>query len=638
MANYRAIANGNWSNLATWQDDSLGYFANSTVLPTSSDDVYANNFTVTIDGTRNASTIRNTAFTPPTNLGAMSIPQMTSNTTPSGAAAASSVQSGFPAWQAFDRNTGTAWQSNTSNTGWLSYQFPTGKIIKRYGFFTTTNNGANPRTWTFEGSNNGSTWVVLDTQTNFVTGVSTFFSFDISANTTSYTFYRINITAVQTGGNNPSIPELEMSEVTNLYGSIVAGGGFTFANGGNLTCSASNSIFVGSTTPTLTFNLGSGNTATFNGSINLITNITNYRAILVNGIGTFNIVGNFKMINSSNELILIDITSSGVVNIVGQIESDAADNTQISRLCNTVRNNGNGTINITGDVIGGLSNLNIKSTINIASSCTLNITGDVISNISPAIWSNVGGNINIVGNTNGNASRPSIVNTTVPATIDILGTTTSGSGSPAISGLITTFVIVRGNVINTDTYAAIYAGRVVINDNVTSWQFKDSTNTITRTLYTPGVALGNPATSNVRNGVTYGPALELTGTLVVPNPSNVLFGVPTDNTTGTYSTTPTLIATEIFTKLLSSTDFNTSGSFGKLVKDNLDAQVSTRLASASYVAPDNADIAAIKAVTDTLTDVATETTSLAIKARTDLIPNNPASVDAVGAIVASYNV
>jgi hypothetical protein len=160
---------------------------------------------------------------------------------------------------------------------------------------------------------------------------------------------------------------------------------------------------------------------------------------------------------------------------------------------------------------------------------------------------------------------------------------------------------------------------VVIDDNVTSWQFKDSTNTITRTLYTPGVALGNPATTNVRNGVTYGPALELTGTLVVANPSNVLLGVPTDNTTGTYSTTPTLIATEIFTKLLSSSDFNTSGSFGKLVKDNLDAQVSSRLASSSYVAPNNADISAIKA-------------------RTDLIPNNPASVDAVGAIVASYNV
>jgi len=133
MANYRAISNGNWSNLAIWEDDSLGYFSASSVLPTTADNVYANNFTVTIDGTRNAFTIRNTAFTPPTILGAMSIPQMTSNTTPSGAAAASSVNSSA-AWNAFDRNTGTVWQSNTNNSGWLSYNFPTGKIIKRYGF------------------------------------------------------------------------------------------------------------------------------------------------------------------------------------------------------------------------------------------------------------------------------------------------------------------------------------------------------------------------------------------------------------------------------------------------------------------------------------------------------------------------
>jgi hypothetical protein len=196
MANYRAIANGNWSSLAIWEDDSLGYFSPSSVLPGSSDDVYANNFTVTIDGTRNAFTIRNTAFIPPTNLGAMSIPQMSSNTTPSGAAAASSVNGGQAAWLAFDRNTGTFWQS-TVQSAWLSYNFPTGKIIKIYGFFTPTNNNTSPKTWTFEGSNNGSTWTTLDTQTNFVTGVSTFYSFDISANTTSYTYYRINVTVTQ---------------------------------------------------------------------------------------------------------------------------------------------------------------------------------------------------------------------------------------------------------------------------------------------------------------------------------------------------------------------------------------------------------------------------------------------------------
>ena len=124
------------------------------------------------------------------------------------------------------------------------------------------------------------------------------------------------------------------------------------------------------------------------------------------------------------------------------------------------------------------------------------------------------------------------------ATVNLLGITTSGSGVAAVSGLFGTFVIIRGNVVNTDTYSAIYAGRIVINDNVTSWQFKDSTNTIIRTLYTAGVALGNPATSNVRFGTTYGASLELTGTMRVPSAANVLQGVLVDNTVGTLLMTP----------------------------------------------------------------------------------------------------
>ena len=49
MANYRAVANGNWDNLATWQDNGGGSFAASTVLPGINDDVYTNTFTVNIN-------------------------------------------------------------------------------------------------------------------------------------------------------------------------------------------------------------------------------------------------------------------------------------------------------------------------------------------------------------------------------------------------------------------------------------------------------------------------------------------------------------------------------------------------------------------------------------------------------------
>ena len=49
MANYRAVATGNWSNLAIWQDDASGSYVASSVLPGAGDVVYANGFTVTLD-------------------------------------------------------------------------------------------------------------------------------------------------------------------------------------------------------------------------------------------------------------------------------------------------------------------------------------------------------------------------------------------------------------------------------------------------------------------------------------------------------------------------------------------------------------------------------------------------------------
>jgi len=543
MANYRAIVNGNWSNLATWQDDSLGYFANSTVLPTSADNVYSNNFTVTIDGVRNANLITNNAFTPPTFLGAMSIPLMTSDFTPSGFAAASSVnpgQGGFAAWRAFDRNTGTFWLSNGPDSGWLSYQFTSGKIIKRYGFFSSANNANNPRTWTFEGSNNGSTWVVLDTQTNFTTGVSTFYSFDISSNTTSYNYYRINISATITAGQAPAIPSLEMSEVTNLYESITAGGGFTFANGGDLTCAASNGVInrdVGGVY-CLTFDLPSPSSATLRASTNTAAATINGRNIIVQNSGTFNMVGNYDIQNFQANGRATIWVNGGIptINIIGNITCSQS----IQRECSTLWiAAGTPTINITGNVSGGATNIfNAAQGNAIYSSvaATINVTGNITTNIAISIWL-IGTTLNVIGNVTGGNAFPAIYNITNPATISLLGITTSGSGYPAIQGLTTTFVIVRGNVINTSTYAAIYAGRIVIDNNVTSWQFKDSTNTIIRTLYTAGVALGNPSTTNVRSGIIYGASNELIGTCSIPSAANVRRGVPVDNTVGTADLT-----------------------------------------------------------------------------------------------------
>ncbi len=78
--------------------------------------------------------------------------------------------------------------------------------------------GRYPKTWTFEGSNDGSSWTTLDTQTNFTAfthNAPENFSF---ANTTAYSYYRINISANQ-GDTYTGITRMW------LYGEVIVSGG-----------------------------------------------------------------------------------------------------------------------------------------------------------------------------------------------------------------------------------------------------------------------------------------------------------------------------------------------------------------------------------------------------------------------------
>jgi hypothetical protein len=566
MANYRAIANGNFNNLAIWQDDSLGYFFTSSILPGSSDDVFTNNFTVNVNTSFEVSSLRNTAFTPPTNLGAMSIPQMSSNTTPSGAAAASSVQSGNAAWQAFDRNTGTFWQS-TTNSGWLSYNFPTGRIIKRYGFFSHSSNNNNPRTWTFEGSNNGSTWVVLDTQTNFVTGVSTFFSFDISANTTSYTYYRINITTTQGGvGNAIVIPELEMSEITNLYGGIVAGGSFNF-NSGSISGSATGTPSLAGTTNLVTVTASTGSVLiTLEGSITLagtaaplINHSGNCNLIISSssnipgggtpnnitigktGLGNLTINANLVANTSVASAFILNATAGSLTingNVVGNSNTGASSHA-INQTGGTLTVNGNITgasansttyginfsglaVTVNGTVTGGLAGRAILTTSPVTT-----VNGTVTGGTAAAISSTTANQINVSGSVVASANANAI-------------TSTNASG----------IVILNGNITNNAGRQAIYCQNLFLSDTGTTQAQFFTSGSQDRTLYSANTFPNLPSSSIVRSTTLYGPGNELSGSIIMPDPANVRYGVPTDNTTGSAL----LSAQSLFDEIVTSTN------------------------------------------------------------------------------------
>ena len=416
MAIRYAVANGNWSNTATWDGGTL---------PAIDDDVFANNFTVIIDGTFTVLSIKNTAGT------------------------------GIVAGGKFILDGDlTVALIQASVSGVLEITKNTGEVFLR-GFYSLQ-----------------MAWSAAISVGVIHSGTATF-----------------NVIATTINNNNPGY-------ATNQTF-------FTKTSSGILNIISDLNWPTGSNNSQL-FSISNGNTF-FVGNILNLSNST--RGPVINQSG-----GNLTFVGD----------------IMGGLNFSA------------IGFSGGGNLNITGNISGSLGTSIATSTIYVTSNCNVLITG----NLSAGVFATAGSlglvsnpNVIIVGNVSGGGASTSIVNTTSPALIDVTGIITSGVSAPAISGLITTFVIVRGNVINTDTYNAIHAGRIAIDDNVTSWNYKDSTNTINRTLYSAGVALGNPLEEDVRDGVDYGASLEFTGSLAVPSSDNVRKGVAIDNTIGTADLT-----------------------------------------------------------------------------------------------------
>ena len=133
------------------------------------------------------------------------IAPMTSNTSADGTASCSSHFTGAPtyyeAYGVFNPNIVgglDGWISAGVATGWLQFQFNTPKVVKQYNIVSYSGSAylsRFPKNWTFQGSNDGSAWTTLDTQTNqSVTSGGQIIPYPIT-NTTAYTYYKLNITA-----------------------------------------------------------------------------------------------------------------------------------------------------------------------------------------------------------------------------------------------------------------------------------------------------------------------------------------------------------------------------------------------------------------------------------------------------------
>jgi len=150
------------------------------------------------------------------------IPTMTSDTAPSGVASASPIAGGTPAWKALNDSLSSP-DTNfdrlifTAGAGYLKYQFTASKVVTQYGITPHNYNdgaavGQVCKTWTFKGSNDGTNWTTIDTQTDVTTGWTqgTRRLFQC-ANATAYTYYMLDMTA-QNGGSQIVLGEWELME------------------------------------------------------------------------------------------------------------------------------------------------------------------------------------------------------------------------------------------------------------------------------------------------------------------------------------------------------------------------------------------------------------------------------------------
>lgn len=139
------------------------------------------------------------------------VPNMTSNTAPSGVASANSNYSSNPPYLAFNLNgyytsSGIDGWVNNSNgfPTWLQYQFPAAMEITNYSITPSRAGFPNrvPTAWTLQGSNDGSAWTTLDTQTGLTTGWTADTPRTFTIASASYIYYRINITNNYAGNGN----------------------------------------------------------------------------------------------------------------------------------------------------------------------------------------------------------------------------------------------------------------------------------------------------------------------------------------------------------------------------------------------------------------------------------------------------
>jgi hypothetical protein len=539
-----AVTSSAWSSGSTWDNGAV---------PIAGDDVYANGNLVTIN--QNINVLRISSLASPVRIPDIATPAMTSDTTPAGTGIVFSGGAGgnAPAWRAFDQTDSLFWQSNVANTGIIGYQFTIGKIIKQYAFQAWSTNTFNPSTWTFQGSNDGSSYTTIETVTAFATTINTWYVRNISSNTTSYTYYRMNITAVQTAGNNPVIRELQMTESTgSVYGTIGSG---SFISTDGISITASNPLYgvtaggvssallvTGSHTVYLSGSVRGGAANTIRG-IQIVNNGNLYITGSVTGgtvatlsYGIFNNAGRLEVLG--NVIGGADTTTHGIAVANGTtiINGNLIGTTNAGPIVMTA---GTGTVTVNGNTIITTSVIGQSTGVYVnGGTGVLNFNGILQAASVPGIAMLTGATVNLTGSIYAAANVG--INSTVASTINVSGSIYASNSAPGISSTSTAATVrISGPTVGYNNINPVYSPKIQLISNVPcSYELQSDTFPRDVIFYDTSFTSSLPTQTNVRSGSLYGGTNQFSGSMVVPSTGSVRYGVPVDNTTGSAILTP----------------------------------------------------------------------------------------------------
>lgn len=125
---------------------------------------------------------------------------------------ASSSYGSEPSTQAHDGLSNTNWTTDGPTAAWIRYVMYEPLVVVKYSIHRRDDiPGRNPSAWTFEGSQEGTGWTVLDTQSGVTwptSGETKVFELD---NEEPYAYYRLNITANSGESQYVSVNELALT-------------------------------------------------------------------------------------------------------------------------------------------------------------------------------------------------------------------------------------------------------------------------------------------------------------------------------------------------------------------------------------------------------------------------------------------